>query len=212
MINNIDPNNPPKILQGSIPTKALGLSEEMMYDSFGYQFSYVVSVDDSSSIKIIDNNIFSNWEDDDYSDKINLTNIQDETEAKYSLLIISHGENGNGAFYKGKIVKKLENSEEEGISNEISNSYDDEDSEKPNNEFYYGKKTSTFDDIVFFKIKKEMIDLVKKPTKALAKINKLLTSSFRYKFSKSLMSYGYRTVVFKNFSSKIVCDKITYLL
>jgi prepilin-type N-terminal cleavage/methylation domain-containing protein len=154
------------ILQGSIPTNTLGLSEEMMYDSFGYQFSYVVSVDDSSPIsEKIDSNIFSNWGDNESEDKINLTNIQDEnTDEQYSLLIISHGENGSGAFYKGEIVNK----ETENLK-EISNSSHDDiiKSTKPDNIFYYGKKTNTFDDIIFFKLKNEMIDLVKKATKSL---------------------------------------------
>jgi type II secretory pathway pseudopilin PulG len=143
------------IYQGSIPVETLGLEDDFIYDEFGYKFSYIVAIRDT----IYGNNIFSSWGINNNNNEIELTNINNGFAKPSSLLIISHGENGNGAFYKNKI-QILETENEEEISN---SSHDGVVTIKPDNDFYYGAKTENFDDIVFFKSKEELIDLVKNP-------------------------------------------------
>lgn len=156
------------IYQGSIPVKTLGLDDEFIYDEFGYQFSYIVPVRDSNTL----DNIFSSWGNNDEKDAIELKNIVNDSKKKESsLIIISHGENGNGAFYKGVIIdsnikytnnKELKNTSCANCDASNSNSII-----KPDTDFYYGSKTEEFDDIVFSKSKDDLIDLVKNPIKVL---------------------------------------------
>ena len=156
------------IYQGSIPIKTLGLDDEFIYDEFGYQFSYIAPVRDSETL----DNIFSSWGNNEEEDAIELKNIVDDsTTKKSSLIIISHGENGNGAFYKGVIIdsninyindKELKNTSCANCDKSNSDSI-----RKPNTDFYYGSKTEKFDDIVFSKSKDDLIDLVKSPIKVL---------------------------------------------
>jgi len=131
------------IYQGSIPTETLGLNEEFIYDEFGYKLSYIVTVDDTT---------YDNFSYD--YDAITLTNYNDTTiEKTVSLLIISHGENGNGAFYKTKIPKTPSD------TSELKNSPINSQGTSITSDFFYGKKTNEFDDIIFSKTKAELINI-----------------------------------------------------
>lgn len=153
------------IFQGAIPIYALGLSDDMIKDNFGYKFSYIMisghekdfnydNID--QSISQIDNSFEYTANE---NTALELTYGSNGHVEYPALIIISHGKNGYGAYdYNGNInlntpLASVNNNEAQNYAYDINS---DTPQIKIDSDFYYNG-SGIFDDIVFYKNKDNLI-------------------------------------------------------
>ena len=145
------------IYYGMLPVKSLGLSLEMSQDEFGGKYSYIIDhrfanqyleVPDftKSSFGTIENLTSIN-----VSERILSANLRVVTDQAI-LLIISHGQNKFGAFNYNSLIQNTNSLDSDEVSNSIASGVFD-------NIFIVNSfNNQTFDDIVFYKTRNQIVD------------------------------------------------------
>ena len=153
------------IFQGAIPIYALGLSDDMIKDNFGYKFSYIMisghekDFDYSNIGKSISDitDSFEYSKNENSENSLNLTYGSNGHIEYPALIIISHGKNGYGAYdYNGNVnlnTPSVNNNETKNYAYDINSGTQQI---KIDSDFYYNG-SGIFDDIVFYKNKDNLI-------------------------------------------------------
>jgi len=142
------------LVAGMVPIKSLGLSIEMAEDSFDSKFLY-----------IIDKN-FANISSFDTANYNNIMKIIDKpgnidqiATNDAIIVILSHGNNGNGAFYTKNGSQKTSNNnlDSDEIENQLSNLTSGNLSDFNNIFIASSGSSEFFDDILFYKERNQII-------------------------------------------------------
>jgi type II secretory pathway pseudopilin PulG len=88
------------VAMGTVPVRTLGLPDSFAFDPWGNRYTYIVSIDAVQSNAFITNPVSSSATDD-----LNVVDVVIDTVGNYTAAIISHGENGFGAFTRSGIRK-----------------------------------------------------------------------------------------------------------
>ena len=147
------------IYYGMVPSKTLGLPSNMAEDEFGSKISYVIDERFTKSYQDVPN--FANFgfgTTDPYTATINVIEkpsaISREITQDAILLIISHGLNKFGAFNANASTQNaisIDPNETDEASNSYSSAFD-------NNFIYYSQNSKTFDDLVLFKTRNQIVE------------------------------------------------------
>lgn len=133
------------IIYGLLPVKALGLKIEDSFDSYDSKFAYIIDkrfAEDSANFTSVANG--------EIVIKKYITDAEVSPNESAILAIISYGENKLGAFNKNSLTQISASLDEDEIENSIS-SFDQ-------NLFAYSNRNNdSFDDIVLYKGKKDLL-------------------------------------------------------
>lgn len=181
------------IWEGAVPVKTLGLPDKMIADAWDRKFTYIVdnryvnsAATATCSSTIGSQMCFKNTVVPNGADATVMT-INDSTANSSSTratdaiyVLISHGKNGNGAFTYGATTTAVQLTAS-ADADEVSNAAVDDASFDAT--FVQADTSATFDDIVRYKSKAQMIDSVNgitDPITCLAAADNLITSTTTY--------------------------------
>lgn len=140
------------LVYGMVPVQNLQLQADMAEDDFGSKIGYIVDERFTGFNKNASNNDFNHAPDNDV---ITINEIDKQTQAATqdaSFVLISYGHNAFGAF-------ALKSATQNAPSSDSDESHNDDVTDTDFDNVFVAKsdKSDVFDDIVFYKTKKDMI-------------------------------------------------------
>ena len=157
-------NNNSNLVYGAVPVKALGLSNDLMEDGFGSKISYVIdkrfAIANESQINFANATFATAPSNNNIIIKHKTLTSEAIISADGIMLLISHGSNKAGGFVaenSEQLPRLTDNYENE---NSITNAVNSNPSTADYDNVFFNAVfgSLTFDDLVFFKSKKNFVD------------------------------------------------------
>jgi len=145
-----DDNGTPTLVYGMVPTKDLNLPSSFAIDAFGNKFTYIVAK--NFTVDGTSNSFGTATPTGLITVKENVAGTEKTATLDAIMVIISHGLNGSGAFAQNRAAQNSLSSDSEEAENHLDGS-----TEFDTTFFAVSTNSETFDDIVFFKSRDQIV-------------------------------------------------------
>lgn len=148
------------LIYGTIPTQDLNLSSDFTLDAYGNKFTYIVAQPlTNTDFSTFPNVGFGRSDATGYiSITQNISSTSQEITQDASFLIISHGQNGSGAFIENSsIVNSVSSDGDENSNYAISYNNIENSASFDKNFVFSSSDSDIFDDILFYKTRDQMV-------------------------------------------------------